>query len=137
MSLAEFLSRNLGELVTLTLEHLFLVAVSTGIAILIGVPLGILLTRKPALSKPVLGFANIMQTVPSLALLALMVLVLGGLIGFVPAFLALTLYSILPMLANTITGLRGVDPLLAEAAHGLGMDERQLLIRQDRIAMAS
>jgi len=73
VSLAEFLSRNVGELVTLTLEHLFLVAVSTGIAILIGVPLGILLTRKPALSKPVLGFANIMQTVQSLVLFVFLI----------------------------------------------------------------
>ncbi|MET0502138.1 MAG: ABC transporter permease, partial [Candidatus Binatia bacterium] len=68
MNLLEFLLHNRQEVFQLTLEHLFLVAVSTGIAILIGVPLGIVLTRKPNLSKPILGFANIMQTVPSLAL---------------------------------------------------------------------
>src|ERR1043166_3270267 len=73
VSLIEFFSLNAGELFTLTFEHLFLVLVSTGIAILIGVPLGILLTRKPALSKPVLGFANIMQTVPSLALFGFLI----------------------------------------------------------------
>jgi osmoprotectant transport system permease protein len=76
-----------------------------------------------------LGVAGVIQTVPSLALLALMVIVLQGLIGFWPAFIALTLYSVLPILANTVVGLKGVDPPLIEAARGLGMSERQLLFR--------
>ena len=73
MTMGEFISLHAGELLGLTMEHLVLVLVSTGIAILIGVPLGIVLTRKPALSKPVLGFANIMQTVPSLALFGFLI----------------------------------------------------------------
>ena len=135
MSLAEFASRNLGELLTLTLEHLFLVAVSTGIAIAIGVPLGILLTRKPALSKPVLGFANIMQTVPSLALFGFLiplniylfhVKILGG-IGARTAIVSLVLYALLPIIRNTFTGIRGVDPAIRDAGRGMGMTDWQLL----------
>jgi osmoprotectant transport system permease protein len=137
VSLAEFLSRNVGELVTLTLEHLFLVAVSTGIAILIGVPLGILLTRKPALSKPVLGFANIMQTVPSLALFGFLiplniylfhVKILGG-IGARTAIVALVLYALLPIIRNTFTGIRSVDPAIRDAGRGMGLTDRQLLFQ--------
>jgi osmoprotectant transport system permease protein len=137
VSLAEFLSHNVGELVTLTLEHLFLVAVSTGIAILIGVPLGILLTRKPALSKPVLGFANIMQTVPSLALFGFLiplniylfhVKILGG-IGARTAIVALVLYALLPIIRNTFIGIRSVDPAIRDAGRGMGMTDRQLLIQ--------
>jgi osmoprotectant transport system substrate-binding protein/osmoprotectant transport system permease protein len=137
VSLAEFLSRNVGELVTLTLEHLFLVAVSTGIAILIGVPLGILLTRRPALSKPVLGFANIMQTVPSLALFGFLiplniylfhVKILGG-IGARTAIVALVLYALLPIIRNTFIGIRSVDPAIRDAGRGMGMTDRQLLFQ--------
>jgi osmoprotectant transport system permease protein len=76
-----------------------------------------------------LGVAGVIQTVPSLALLALMVIALQGLIGFWPAFIALTLYSVLPILANTVVGLKGVDPALIEAARGLGMSQRQMLFR--------
>ena len=135
MSLAEFVSRNLGELLTLTLEHLFLVAVSTGVAIAIGVPLGILLTRRPALSKPVLGFANIMQTVPSLALFGFLiplniylfhVKILGG-IGARTAIVALVLYALLPIIRNTFTGIRSVDPAIRDAGRGMGMTDWQLL----------
>jgi len=137
VTLTEFVSRNVGELVTLTLEHLFLVAVSTGIAILIGVPLGILLTRKPALSKPVLGFANIMQTVPSLALFGFLiplniylfhVKILGG-IGARTAIVALVLYALLPIIRNTFTGIQSVDPAIRDAGRGMGMTDRQLLFQ--------
>lgn len=137
MTLVEFFSRNSGELVTLTLEHLFLVIVSTGIAILIGVPLGILLTRKPALSKPVLGFANIMQTVPSLALFGFLiplnlylfhVKIVGG-IGARTAIVALVLYALLPIIRNTFTGISNVDPAIRDAGRGMGMTDRQLLFQ--------
>jgi osmoprotectant transport system permease protein len=106
---------------------LSLVALAAGLAI--SLPLGIVASRKPKLAEWILGVAGVVQTVPSLALLALMVLLLAGRIGFLPAFIALTLYSILPILANTITGIRGVDPSLTEAARGLGMNDRQLLFR--------
>jgi osmoprotectant transport system permease protein len=119
------------------LEHLFLVVVSTGIAVAIGVPLGILLTRKPRLAKPVLGFANIMQTVPSLALFGFLipvnlylfhVRVLGG-IGARTAIVALVLYALLPIIRNTFTGISGVDPAIREAGRGMGMTDRQLLFQ--------
>lgn len=137
MTLLEFLSRNGGELLALTLEHLFLVAVSTGLAILIGVPLGILLTRKPALSKPVLGFANVLQTVPSLALFGFLiplniylfhVKILGG-IGARTAIVALVLYALLPIIRNTFTGIKSVDPAIRDAGRGMGMTDRQLLFQ--------
>jgi osmoprotectant transport system permease protein len=137
MTLREFLARNGGELLGLTLEHLLLVLVSTGIAILIGVPLGILLTRKPGLSKPVLGFANIMQTVPSLALFGFLiplniylfnVKILGG-IGARTAIVALVLYSLLPIIRNTFTGISSVDPAIRDAGRGMGMTDRQLLLQ--------
>lgn len=137
MSLLEFLSRNSGEVSTLIVEHLFLVAVSVGIAIAIGVPLGILLTRKPALSKPILGFANIMQTVPSLALFGFLiplnlylfdVKIFGG-IGARTAIVALVLYSLLPIIRNTFTGISNVDPAIREAGRGMGMTDRQLLFQ--------
>lgn len=137
MSFVEFLLSNGREVLELALEHLFLVVVSTGIAILIGVPLGILLTRKPGLSKPVLGFANIMQTVPSLALFGFLiplniylfhVKIVGG-IGARTAIVALVLYSLLPIIRNTFTGISGVDPAIREAGRGMGMTDRQLLFQ--------
>ena len=137
MTLREFLSRHGGELLELTFEHLILVLVSTGIAILIGVPLGILLTRKPGLSKPVLGFANIMQTVPSLALFGFLIplniylfnlKILGG-IGARTAIVALVLYALLPIIRNTFTGISSVDPSIRDAGRGMGMTDRQLLFQ--------
>lgn len=137
MSFWQFLLQDKGELLTLTLEHLLLVGVSTGIAIVIGVPLGILLTRYPALSKPILGFANVMQTVPSLALFGFLiplniylfhVRILGG-IGARTAIVALVLYSLLPIIRNTFTGISNVDPSIREAGRGMGMTNRQLLFQ--------
>ena len=137
MSFLEFLLRNRQEVLGLVAEHFFLVFVSTAVAVSIGVPLGILLTRKPALSKPVLGFANIMQTVPSLALFGFLIPVnlyffetkiLGG-IGPRTAIVALVLYSLLPIIRNTFTGISGVDPAIREAGKGMGMTDRQLLFQ--------
>ncbi len=109
--------------------HVLLSATALGVGLLVSVPLGILASRRPKLTEMTLGVAGVIQTVPSLALLAVMVIVLRGLIGFWPAFIALTLYSVLPILANTVIGLRGVDATLIEAARGLGMSERQMLFR--------
>jgi osmoprotectant transport system substrate-binding protein/osmoprotectant transport system permease protein len=137
MSLLQFLLHNRNEVTELTLEHLFLVAVSTGIAILMGVPLGILLTRKPGLSKPVIGIANMMQTVPSLALFGFLIplnvylfhiKVIGG-IGARTAIVALVLYALLPIIRNTFTGISNVDPAIREAGRGMGMTDRQLLFQ--------
>jgi osmoprotectant transport system permease protein len=109
--------------------HMVLSASALAVGLLVSLPLGIFASRRPRLAEWTLGVAGVIQTVPSLALLALMVPFLGGMIGFEPAFVALTLYSILPILANTVIGIRGVDPAMTEAAQGLGMSQRQMLLR--------
>lgn len=128
MNLFEFFKQNYHEILQLSLEHLFLVVVATGAATVIGVPVGILLTRKPVLSKPVLAIANILQTIPSLALFGFLIPILGAYgIGRVPAIIALFLYSLLPIIRNTFTGINGVDPAVREAARGMGMTDWQML----------
>jgi osmoprotectant transport system permease protein len=102
-------------------------ALLAGLAV--SLPLGIFASRKPKLAEIALAIAGVIQTVPTLALLVLMVPLLHGAIGFAPAFAALTLYSVLPILVNVILGIRGVDPTLTEAARGLGMSDRQILLR--------
>jgi osmoprotectant transport system permease protein len=128
MPFFEFLKQNWPELLALTREHIFLVFLSTGLAILIGVPLGILLTRIKSLQTPVLGFANIMQTVPSLALFGLLIPIpfIGG-IGARTAVIALALYALLPVIRNTVTGIAGIDPKVREAAVAMGMTGGQIL----------
>jgi osmoprotectant transport system permease protein len=128
MSFVDFLVSNRAEFISLSLEHLLLVGVSSGIAILIGVPLGILLTRRPRLGPPVLGLANIFQTIPSLALFGLLIPIpfIGG-IGAGTAIVALVLYALLPIIRNTHAGIQGVDPAVREAGRGMGMTDRQLL----------
>ncbi len=128
MSFFDFLKQNWPELLTLTREHIFLVFLSTGAAIVIGVPLGILLTRVRSLQTPILGFANIMQTVPSLALFGLLIPIpfIGG-IGARTAIIALALYALLPVIRNTVTGILGIDPKIREAAVAMGMTDWQRL----------
>ncbi|MBC1221549.1 ABC transporter permease [Nostoc sp. UCD121] len=125
-----FLVKYAPEILQHTLEHLFLVGIAIGIAILIGIPLGILITRKTYLRQPILGIANILQTIPSLALFGLLIPVpiIGG-IGAVPAIVALTVYSLLPIIRNTYTGITGVDPAIREAGRGMGMTDGQLLLQ--------
>jgi osmoprotectant transport system permease protein len=125
-----FLIRYGGEIAQRALEHLFLVAVAVAIAVAIGVPLGILITRKPALRQPVLVVANVLQTIPSLALFGLLlpVPIIGG-VGRVPAIVALTLYSFLPIIRNTYSGIMNVDPAIREAGRGMGMTQWELLQR--------
>jgi osmoprotectant transport system permease protein len=124
----DFLLRNRAEVLALTLEHLALVAVAMLIAVALGIPLGILVTRQQALRRWVLGTANIFQTVPSLALFGFLIPVplLGG-IGGRTAIVALVLYALLPIIRNTYVGISGVDPAVVEAARGMGMTDRQLL----------
>lgn len=127
----------------LLFAHLQLSLFSLLLGAAVSLPLGIWLTRNPRAESPVLGVVNVIQTIPALALLAFMVPVFGMLgviseawfgvetraIGFAPALLALVLYSILPMLQNTVTGIRGVDPAQVEAARGVGMTDRQQLVQ--------
>ena len=116
------------DILDLTLEHLFLVSLSMTIAAALAIPAGILLTRRTFLQRWVLGFANVMQTVPSLALFGFLIPLpfLGG-IGKHTAIVALVLYALLPILRNTLTGILSVDSAVRESAIAMGMTGRQLL----------
>ena len=116
------------DILDLTLEHLFLVSLSMTIAAALAIPAGILLTRRTFLQRWLLGFANIMQTVPSLALFGFLIPLpfLGG-IGKHTAIVALVLYALLPILRNTLTGILSVDPAVRESAIAMGMTGQQLL----------
>ncbi len=128
MNVFDFMIRNRAEVLQLTLEHLTLVAIAMTLAVVIGVPLGVALTRRQALERWVLGAANVIQTVPSLALFGFLIPVplIGG-IGGRTAVVALTLYALLPIIRNTYVGITGVDPAVIEAARGMGMTDGQLL----------
>jgi osmoprotectant transport system permease protein len=123
-----FLVRYGPEIWQHTGEHLLLVGVAIALATLIGIPVGILITRQKPWRQPVLAISNILQTIPSLALFGLLipVPVIGG-IGPVPAIVALTLYSFLPIIRNTYTGITGIDPAIREVGRGMGMTDWQLL----------
>ena len=128
MNLIDFLAENYTQVLKLSLQHLYLAVISTLIAALIGIPAGIMLTRKPTWRGPVLGIANILQTIPSLALLGFMLSIpfLGG-IGARAAITALVLYALLPVIRNTYSGIASVDPAVKEAGRGMGMTDVQLL----------
>ena len=108
-----------GELLTTIFEHIQISFIALLIAALIGVPLGIALTKTRKLSEVIMNIAAVLQTIPSLALLGLMIPLFG--IGKVPAVIALVVYALLPILRNTYTGINEVDPSLVEAAKGIGM----------------
>ncbi len=130
MNLWQFMLQNHTEVLELTLEHLWLVGISTLLAVLVGIPLGILITRWPALNKPVLGGANIIQTIPSLALFGFLLPApwIGARADRL-AILALALYALLPLIRNTYAGIKGVDRAVVEAGRGMGMTDRQLLFQ--------
>jgi osmoprotectant transport system permease protein len=106
-------------------QHIGLVAISTAIAALIGLPLGVLVARRPAWRRPVLGLANVFQTIPSLALFGLLIPVFG--IGAWTAITALVVYALLPIVRNTYAGIANVDPAVREAGRGMGMTDGELL----------
>jgi osmoprotectant transport system permease protein len=130
MSPVQFFLRHHQEILQATLEHIWLVGLTMFFAIAIGVPLGILVTRKPWLSKPILGGANIAETIPSLALFGFLLPVpwLGGRADRL-AIAALTLYALLPIIRNTSAGITGVDRAVREAARGMGMTDQQILFQ--------
>jgi osmoprotectant transport system permease protein len=130
MNLIHFFAQHHEEILELTLEHLWLVGISTLLAVFIGIPLGILSAHWPVWNKPVLGSANIIQTIPSLALFGFLLPVpwIGARADRL-AILALTLYALLPVIRNTYTGIRGVDPSVVEAGRGMGLTGRQLLFQ--------
>ncbi|MFS0787865.1 ABC transporter permease [Shouchella sp. 1P09AA] len=115
-----------------TMEHIMLVGLAIIIAIAIGVSVGIYLTVNETLAETVLAAASILLTIPSLALFGIMIpffSIIGQGIGFVPALTALVLYSLLPIIRNTYTGIKNVDPTIIDAANGLGMKKMQRLIK--------
>ena len=130
MSVFRFIWQNHGQVVELTLEHLWLVGLSTLFAAAIGIPLGIVISHRSRLDNAVLAGANIVQTIPSLALFGfLLPLPWLGERADRLAILALTLYALLPIVRNTYTGIRGVDPAVVEAGRGMGLTESQLLFQ--------
>jgi osmoprotectant transport system permease protein len=125
-----FFSQDVAEIFLRTGEHIILVAIAMSVAIAIGIPLGIFITRYPKLAMPILTIANAIQTIPSLAIFGFLISVplLGG-IGKTPAIVALTLYALLPLIRNTYIGINSIDPAIREAAIGMGMTDRQLLFQ--------
>jgi len=115
-----------NRILRLAIEHLWLAGIAMGFAILVGVSLGILLTRFRWMAMPVMGTANVIQTIPSLAILGFMIPLLG--IGVRPAIAALFLYALLPIIRNTYTSVIGINPALIESATGMGMTQRQILV---------
>lgn len=127
MSFGQFLINNHTQILSLLVEHLKLTAVSVGLAIIIGVPLGILISYLSKASKPVLAVANVIQAIPSMALLGFMIPLLG--IGTIPAIVAVVLYSLLPIIKNTYTGINNINPQTLEAAKGIGLTPFQVLTK--------
>ncbi|MDZ7853527.1 MAG: ABC transporter permease [Halomonas sp.] len=130
MELILYALDNIDLLVTRTLEHISLVGVAVGIATLTGVPIGIAITKNERAAQSVLYAASIIVTIPSIALFGIMIPVLsliGQGIGYLPAVIAVLLYSQLPIIRNTYTAINNVDPALREAARGIGMSPNQRL----------
>jgi osmoprotectant transport system permease protein len=133
-----FLGQHASEIGTLTLEHLWLTGAAMLIAALIGIPAGILLTRYPGWAKPVLGVANILQTIPSLALFGfLLPLPWFGESAARIAIAALTAYALLPIIRNTYAGIQGIDPAIVDVSKALGMNGMQRLIKVELPLSAS
>lgn len=121
----DFLTNNGSQLLLLTWEHLYISGIALALGILVAVPIGIVLTRYKKIASAFISAITVLQTVPSLALLALMIPLFG--VGKVPAVVALFLYSLMPILRNTYIGMEGVDKDLIDAAKGMGMTNKQLI----------
>ncbi|MEO5996301.1 MAG: ABC transporter permease/substrate-binding protein [Chitinophagaceae bacterium] len=126
-SFLEFLSQQGDKILSQTLEHIGLTFISLFIAVCIGIPLGIFIAEQKKWAGTILGVAGVLQTIPSIALLGIMIPILG--IGARPAIVALFLYALLPIIRNTYTGITGVNATVTEAARGLGMSRRQVLFK--------
>ena len=133
MKLFDYFSENWQEVLNYSIEHIKLTAIAVGFAILIGVPLGILVSYIKKLNKPILSGANIIQAIPSMALLGFLIPLLG--IGNVPSIVAVTLYSLLPIIKNTYIGIDNINPQTLEAAKGIGLTKFQVLTK-NQIPMA-
>jgi osmoprotectant transport system permease protein len=133
-----FLAQFGGEIATLTVEHLWLTGAAMIFAVLIAVPTGIALTRRPRWAKPVITIANVLQTIPSLAMFGFLLPLpwLGDRAARI-AIVALTAYALLPILRNTYAGIRGIDPAVVEVARALGLTDWQLLFKVELPLAAS
>lgn len=120
----QYLIANFDEFLGLLQQHLTLVLVSVGLAIIVAVPLGILAERNERTKAIVMGLGNVAQTIPTLAIIALVFPLLG--LGFLPALVGLFTYALLPILTNTVAGLENVDESTVEAARGMGMTQNQI-----------
>jgi len=132
MDTLEFILKNWMVILDMALEHLVIVVVAVGLAILTGVPIGIAITQNQRVANFVLYIASIIVTIPSIALFGLMIPVLSTIgqgVGWLPAVIAILLYSQLPILRNTYTAITNVDPALREAAKGMGMTSAQRLAK--------
>lgn len=125
MNFIEYIIRNQEQIISLTVEHIKLTVIAVGFAILIGVPLGILISYVKKLNKPILGVANVIQAIPSMALLGFAIPLLG--IGTLPAIVMVILYSLLPIIKNTFTGIKNINDQTIEAAKGIGLTKLQIL----------
>ena len=130
MRLLEFWLNHGSEFLAAILRHLALVAAAIGVAVAVGVPLGVLAHRRPRVGNPLIGLANVVQTIPSLAMFGFLIPlpVIGG-IGAKAALIVLILYALLPVMRTTVSGLTSVDPAVREAGLAMGMTDRQLLFQ--------
>lgn len=131
MELLNFIQAHLDVLIDRTLQHITLVGIAVGMAILIGVPIGIAITQHKRVANLVLYAASVMITIPSIALFGLMIPLLSPIgygVGAVPAMVAVLLYSLLPIIRNTYSAINNIDPALREAAKGMGMRPLQRLL---------
>jgi len=126
-SLWAFMASQSDKLLNQTLQHIGLTFISLLFAVAIGLPLGIAIARRKKLAGVILGFAGVLQTIPSIALLGFMIPILG--IGAKPAIVALLIYALLPIIRNTYTGITGIDPIVIEAAKAIGMNRWQVLMK--------
>lgn len=124
-ALIRYMGEHASQIAELLLQHIEMTFIAVGFAVLIGVPLGVLISYVKNLGKPIIGAANVVQAIPSMALLGLAIPLLG--IGTLPAVVMVIIYSLLPIIKNTYTGIASIDPQLVEAARGIGLTRWQIL----------
>ena len=127
MDFLEYIGNNIDQIISLLIEHIELTFLSVLLAIVIGVPIGILISYVKKINKPVLGVASVIQAIPSMALLGFAIPFLG--IGTTPAIVMVVLYSLLPIIKNTYTGISNIDSNMIESATGIGLTKWQILVK--------
>ena len=127
MNFIFYIGNNYEQIISLLIEHIELTVIAVGLAILIGIPIGILISYVKKLNKPILGIGSVIQAIPSMALLGFAIPFLG--IGTLPAIVMVVLYSLLPIIKNTYTGVNSIDENMIEAAEGIGLTKWQILYK--------